>query len=93
MNNAFNAAQGLQGAGQQAFGMGQDIQEPINAGAMQQDAMQRLIAGKTQYAGYAGQPQAGLNTMMSGLTGMPNMGGSTNYQTGLLNYLQAAASF
>lgn len=96
MNNAFTAASGLQGAGQQAFGMGQDIQRnQLMQGAMQQDAMQRLIdAGKTQYAGYAGQPQAGLNTMMSGLTGMPNMGGTTAYQTpGLLNYLQAAASF
>lgn len=91
IQNAMNAASGLQGAGQQAFGMGQAIQQQQQQqGAMQQQMMQNLInAGKQQFAGYAGQPQQAMGTFLQGITGMPQMQGQqTSMQPGLLNYMQ-----
>ena len=94
IQNAMNAASGLQGAGQQAFGMGQAIQQQqMQQGALQRQAMQNLIgAGKQQFGGYAGQPQQALNTYLGGISGMPNMGGTTQtYNPGLFSYIQTAA--
>ena len=94
MNNAFNAAQGLQSAGQQSFGYGQAIQnQQMQQGALQQALMQNLAnAGSKQYQGFTGQPQMGLNTLLQTLTGQPDMKGqSTSFQPGLFNYLQTAA--
>ncbi len=94
MNNAFTAASGLQGAGQQAFDMGMGVQnQQMKQGMMQQAAMQQLIdAAKGQYGGYTGQPNQALNTFAGGLTGVQSvdMGGSQSYMNpGLLNYMQA----
>jgi len=94
MNNAFNAAQGLQGAGQQAFDMGMGVQnQQMKQGMMQQAAMQSLIdAAKGQYGGYAGQPTTTMDTFARGMTGVQGvqMGGEQSYMNpGLLNYMQA----
>jgi len=95
MNNAFTAAQGLQGAGQQAFGMGQAVnQQQMQQGAMQQAAMQSLIdAAKNQFQGYTKGPQAGLAAMFGG-AGLTEgtRGSSDTYQPGLFDYLTSAAS-
>lgn len=94
MANAFTAAQGLQGAGQQAFNMGNQLQQNQMAqGAMQQQMMQNLInMGKQQYAGFTGQPSQNLNTMLSAISAQPTMAGQErSFQPGLFNYLQLAA--
>ena len=94
MNNAFNAAQGLQNVGNQAFNMGNTLQQNQMAqGAMQQQLMQNLInAGKQQYAGYLGQPQQNLNTMLSTVSAQPQLSGQErSFKPGLFNYLQFAA--
>jgi len=95
MGNAFTAAQGLQGAGQQAFNMGQSInQQQMQQGAMQQAAMQSLIdATKNQYQGYTKGPQAGLAAMFGG-AGLTEgtKGSSSTFQPGLMDYLTTAAS-
>lgn len=95
LQRQLGAAGQLAGMGQQSFGYGQAIQQQQMAqGAMQQQQMQELInQAKQQYAGYAGQPQQALNTFMSGISGMPNMGGQTSsFKPGLFNYLQLASS-
>ena len=95
MNNAFNAASGLQNAGQQAFNMGQAVNtQQMQQGAMQQQMMQNLInATKGQYGGYTGGPGQGLNTLLQTISGQPNMTGQTSqFQPGLFNYLQLGAS-
>lgn len=94
MNNAFTSASGLQNVGQQAFNMGQAVQQQQGRqGALQQAAMQSLIdAGRKQFAGYAGQPTQAMNTFAQGLTGVQRvpMGGEQSYMNpGLLNYMQA----
>ncbi len=94
INNAFNAAQGLQNAGQQSFNMGNQLQQnQMMQGAMQQQMMQNLInAGKQQYAGYTGSPLDGLNTMLSTISAQPQLGGEErSFKPGLFNYLQFAA--
>lgn len=94
INNAFNAASGLQNVGNQAFGMGNTLTDrQMQQGQMQQAAMQNLInAGKQQFAGFAGQPQQNLNTLLSTISAQPNLAGtSTSFQPGLFNYLQFAA--
>jgi len=94
MNNAFNAAQGLQNVGNQAFNMGNTLQQNQMAqGAMQQQMMQNLInMGKQQYAGFTGQPQQNLNTMLSTITAQPQLSGEErSFKPGLFNYLQFAA--
>ena len=94
MNNAFNAASGLQNVGNQAFGMGNTLADrQMQQGAMQQQMMQNLInAGKQQYAGFTGQPLQNLNTMMGTISAQPTMAGKeTSFQPGLFNYLQFAA--
>tara|TARA_Y100000289_G_C3894951_1_gene135968 strand:- start:33 stop:671 length:639 start_codon:yes stop_codon:yes gene_type:complete len=94
MNNAFTSASGLQNVGQQAFNMGQAVQQQQGRqGALQQAAMQSLIdAGRKQFAGYAGQPTQAMNAFAQGLTGVQRvpMGGEQSYMNpGLLNYMQA----
>ena len=95
LQRQLGAAGQMAGLGQQSFGYGQAIQnQQMQQGAMQQQMMQNLInAAKQQYAGYAGQPNQAMNTFMSGISGMPNMGGQTSgYNPGLFNYLQLGAS-
>ena len=94
INNAFNAAQGLQSVGNQAFGMGNTlVDRQMQQGQMQQAAMQNLInAGKQQFAGFTGQPQQNLNALLSTISAQPNLAGETkSFQPGLFNYLQFAA--
>jgi len=94
LSRQLGAAGQLAGLGQQSFGYGQAIQnQQMAQGALQQALMQDLInAGKQQYAGYAGQPNQAMNTFMTGISGMPQMGGQTeSYNPGLFNYLQMAA--
>lgn len=94
MNNAFNAASGLQNVGNQAFGMGNTLADrQMQQGQMQQAAMQNIInAGKQQYAGFTGQPQQNLNALLSTISAQPNLAGeSKSFQPGLFNYLQFAA--
>jgi len=95
LSRQLGAAGQLAGLGQQSFGYGQAIQnQQMQQGAMQQQQMQNLInAAKQQFAGYAGQPNQAMNTFMSGISGMPNMGGQTSsYNPGLFNYMQLGAS-
>ena len=70
MNNAFNAASGLQNAGQQAFNMGQAVNnQQMQQGAMQQQMMQNLInTGKQQYGGYTGGPAQAMNFISDNIT-------------------------
>ena len=94
INNAFNAASGLQNVGNQAFNMGNTLQQNQMAqGAMQQQMMQNLInMGRRQYAGFTGQPQQNLNTMLSTVSAQPQLSGQErSFQPGLFNYLQFAA--
>lgn len=95
LQRQLGAAGQMAGLGQQSFGYGQAIQnQQMQQGAMQQQQMQNLInAAKQQYAGYAGQPNQAMNTFMSGISGMPNMGGQqSGFNPGLFNYLQLGAS-
>jgi hypothetical protein len=94
INNAFNAASGLQNVGNQAFGMGNTLADrQMQQGQMQQAAMQNLInAGRQQFAGFVGQPQQNLNALLSTISAQPNLAGeSRSFQPGLFNYLQFAA--
>ena len=94
MGNAFQAAQGLQGAGQQAFGYGQSIQQQqLAQGGQQQAALQALIdAAKGQYAGYAGAPQQSMQPLLAAIYGAPAMQGqSSSFTPGLYNYMQMGA--
>ena len=94
INNAFNAASGLQNVGNQAFGMGNTLADrQMQQGQMQQQAMQNLInAGRQQFAGFVGQPQQNLNALLSTISAQPNLAGeSRSFQPGLFNYLQFAA--
>lgn len=94
INNAFNAASGLQNVGNQAFGMGNTLADrQMQQGQMQQAAMQNLInAGKQQFTGFVGQPQQNLNALLSTISAQPTLSGeSRSFQPGLFNYLQFAA--
>ena len=94
INNAFNAASGLQNVGNQAFNFGNQLQQnQMQQGAMQQQMMQNLInAGKQQFAGFTGQPQQNLNTLLSTISAQPQLSGQErSFQPGLFNYLQFAA--
>ena len=90
------AANQMANLGNQSFGYGNQLnQRQMQQGAMQQAMVQQLMnAAKQQFAGYAGQPNQAMNTFMSGISGMPNMGGtSQTYNPGLFNYMQVAAGF
>ena len=96
MQRQLGAASQLAGMGQQSFGYGQAIQNQQQMqGAMQQQMMQNLInAGKQQFAGYAGAPQAGLSQLLGAVYGtQPMMGSNTTSQfnPGLFNYMQMGA--
>lgn len=94
INNAFNAASGLQNVGNQAFNFGNQLQQnQMQQGAMQQQMMQNLInAGKQQFAGFTGQPQQNLNTLLSTISAQPQLSGQErSFKPGLFNYLQFAA--
>ena len=101
MNDAFRAAQGLQSAGQQSFGYGQQIQNmQMQQGAMQQAAMQQLIdQARNQYQGYANAPTQKMQLPLQALgmvpysTSQTTSGGSqtSSMNPGLFNYLQVDA--
>ena len=96
LQRQLGAAGQLAGMGQQSFGYGQSIQnQQMMQGAMQQQMMQNLInAGKQQFAGYAGAPQAGLSQLLGAVYGtQPMMGSNTTSQfnPGLFNYMQMGA--
>ena len=88
------AAQQLAGLGQQAFGIGQTIQQQqAQQGLLQQGLQQALIdAARAQYAGYTGAPAAALSAPLAalGVTPVPQST-TTSSSPGLFNYLQAAA--
>ena len=91
----LNAANQLSNLGNQSFNYGNQLNEQqMQQGAMQQAMVQQLMnAAKQQFAGYAGQPNASMNTFLSGISGMPNMGGTnTQNNAGLFNYLQVLGS-
>ena len=96
LSRQLGAAGQLAGMGQQSFGYGQAIQnQQMMQGAMQQQMMQNLInAAKQQYAGYAGAPNQGLNTLLGAVYGtQPMMGSSaaSQFNPGLFNYMQMGA--
>ena len=88
------AASQLAGLGQQAFGIGQTIQQQqAQQGLLQQGLQQALIdAARQQYAGYIGSPSAALQAPLAalGVTPVPQST-TTSSSPGLFNYLQAAA--
>ena len=89
------AANQMANLGNQSFGYGNQLnQQQMQQGAMQQAMVQQLMnAAKQQFAGYAGQPNTSMNTFLSGISGMPNMGGTnTQNNPGLFNYLQVLGS-
>ena len=89
-----NIGSNLSNLGQTSFGYGQAINnQQLQQGTLQQQLMQNLInAGKGQYAGFTGQPQQNLNTMLGSVSAQPTMAGQEkSFQPGLFNYLQFAA--
>jgi hypothetical protein len=95
---AFGARQGaasqLAGLGQQAFGIGQTIQQQQSQqGLLQQGLQQALIdAARQQYAGYIGSPSAALGAPLAAIGASPVPQSTTSSSSpGLFNYLQAAA--
>lgn len=87
----LNAAQQMAGLGQQAFGIGQTIQQnQAQQGLLQQGIQQALIdAAKAQFAGYSNAPMASLQAPLAALGAAPNVSTTTQtMQPGLFNYLQ-----
>ena len=77
------------------FNMGQTVNKNLlQQGAMEQAMQQALIdAGKQQYAGYTGAPQASLNYVNSALGSTPTPQTTTQSSSpGLFDYLTAGAS-
>jgi hypothetical protein len=90
----LNAAQQMAGLGQQAFGIGQTIQQnQAQQGLLQQGIQQALIdAAKGQFAGYTNAPMASLQAPLAALGAAPNVSTTTqSMQPGLTNYLQLGA--
>ena len=89
----LGAASQLGQLSQQAFGVGQTIQQnQQQQGLLQQGIQQALIdAAKQQYAGYTGAPAQSLQAPLSALGIAQQGGASTTTQSqspGLLSYLQ-----
>jgi hypothetical protein len=80
--------------GQQAFGVGQTLQQnQAQQGLLQQGLQQALIdAARGQYAGYTGAPSQALSAPLAalGVTPVPQSTTTTN-QRGLFDYLGLAA--
>ena len=77
------------------FNMGQTVNKNLlQQGAMEQAMQQALIdAGKQQYAGYTGAPQASLNYVNSALGSTPTPQTTTQSSSpGLFDYLTAGAA-
>lgn len=90
----LGAASQLGGLGQQAFNTGRTIQnDQLIQGAMQQAQQQQLIdAAKTQYAGFAGAPNASLAAPLAALGAIPWQSTTTqSQQPGLFNFLSLLA--
>ena len=91
----LGAASQLGGLSQQAFGVGQTIQQQqAQQGLLQQGIQQALIdAARQQYAGYTGAPTQALQAPLAALGVTPNQSTTTeSVQPGLLNYLQLGAN-
>ena len=89
-----SAAQQLAGLGQQAFGIGQTIQQQQSQqGLLQQGLQQALIdAARGQYAGYTGAPNAALQAPLAALGVAPVPQSTTqSKQPGLFDYLTLGA--
>lgn len=85
------AASQLAGLGQQAFGIGQTIQQQqAQQGLLQQGLQQALIdAARGQYAGYTGSPSAALQAPLAALGVTPVPQSTTqSYSPGLFDYLK-----
>ena len=91
----MGAASQLAGLGQQAFGIGQTIQQQqAQQGLLQQGLQQALIdAARGQYAAYTGAPSAALQAPLAalGVTPVPQST-TTGRQPGLFDYLTLAAT-
>lgn len=89
------AAGQLASIGNLGFGMGQQLQDRMDAQGLQQQALnQSLInAAQGQYAGYTGQPAAGLGYVAGALGAAPVPQTQTSgYNPGLFDYLTLGAS-
>jgi len=87
----MGAASQLAGLGQQAFGIGQTIQQQqAQQGLLQQGLQQALIdAARGQYAGYVGSPSAALQAPLAALGVTPVPQSTTqSYSPGLFDYLK-----
>ncbi|URC15520.1 tail spike protein/chaperone [Octadecabacter Antarctic DB virus 2] len=91
----LDAARQMGSLSNMGFGFGQQIgQQQAQQGGQQQALMQQLMnAGRQQYAGFAGAPQAALNLPLQALGGA-QFGQSTTEtkQPGLFDYLTLGAS-
>jgi len=86
---------GLQGAGMQGFGLGQQISGGQAAfGSQQQQSAQGILdAGDIQYQQVAARPQQMLDLIMAGLGGSPlnqNVTKTSRSQPGMFDYLSLA---
>ena len=91
----LGAAQQLAGLGQQAFGIGQTIQQQqAQQGLLQQGMQQALIdAARQQYQGYIGSPSAALQAPLAALGVTPVPQSTTqSRQPGLFDYLTLGAT-
>jgi hypothetical protein len=91
----LGAASQLGNLGRQSFGYGQQIQQQqAREGAMQRQIQQQLIdQARGGFQRYTGAPAQGLSTLLSTLSGVPNVTGQQqSFQPGLFNYLQLGAS-
>ena len=90
----LGAASQLGNLGRQSFGYGQQIQQQqAREGAMQRQIQQQLIdQARGGFQRYTGAPAQGLSTLLSTLSGVPNVTGQQqSFQPGLFNYLQLGA--
>ena len=91
----LGAASQLGQLSQQAFGVGQNIQQnQQRQGLLQQGIQQALIdAAKQQYAGYTGAPMQSLSAPLAALGATPNQSTTTNTKNaGLFDYLSLGAT-
>ena len=90
----LGAASQLGNLGRQSFGYGQQIQQQqAREGAMQRQIQQQLIdQARGGFQRYTGAPAQGLSTLLSTLSGVPNVTGQQqSFQPSLFNYLQLGA--
>jgi hypothetical protein len=79
----LGAANSLAGMGQQAFGIGQQVNNDLaRQGAMQQGVVQAVLdAARRNYEGFTNSPQQSLNLPLAALGAIPQGGGGTQTTT------------